>query len=84
MSAGRESFQKPERTKTQATGFPGYSYFIFGYIITKKGDGWFCMHQRACVCVCMCVRACVCVYVLGREVLASVREGARLGRGTVS
>ena len=66
MSVGKESFQKPERTKAQATGFSGYSYFIFGYIITKKGDGWFCMHQRACVCV------------LGRKVLTSVREGTRL------
>lgn len=32
----REDSLKNQKGRTQAPSFPGYSYFIWGYIVTKK------------------------------------------------
>lgn len=46
---GKEALPETRKEKPRPPVFPGYSYFIFGYMITKKGSGQFCMHWRACV-----------------------------------
>lgn len=42
---GRTS--RSQKGRAEATSSPEYSYFIFGYIITKKRSGRFCMHRKA-------------------------------------
>lgn len=46
---GQKHFQKQGRKNSGHQFFLDIPTLFFGYIITKKGCGWFCMHWRACV-----------------------------------
>ena len=78
MHVGRK--RKLPETREDKNPGPRFSwiFLLYFWLHHHKERRWVVLHapEGVCVCVCVCVR--------GREVLTSVREGARLDRGTVS
>ena len=78
MHVGRKR-KLPETREDKNPGHRfSWIFLLYFWLHHHKERRWVVLHapEGVCVCVCVCVR--------GREVLTSVREGARLDRGTVS